>query len=134
MKWFEYIIIIVAVFLVVFPIVSHFVKKKKGTLKCECGHLQSECIGNCSKCSLTKNDCSNKKQRPTYVLHVEGMKCGMCESHINDLIRNNFNVVKVNSSKDKNQVIIVSKELLNETKIKEVIKNAGYDVTSIYLR
>ena len=25
---------------------------------------------------------------------VEGMRCGMCESHVNDLIRRNFNVKK----------------------------------------
>ena len=36
-------------------------------------------------------------------LGIEGMMCGMCESHINNAIRNNFKVKKVSSSKNKGQ-------------------------------
>jgi copper chaperone CopZ len=32
------------------------------------------------------------------VLTVEGMMCGMCESHINDAVRTDFPVKKVTSS------------------------------------
>ena len=32
------------------------------------------------------------------VLKIDGMMCGMCESHMNDLIRKNFKVKKVTSS------------------------------------
>ena len=32
------------------------------------------------------------------VLKVDGMMCGMCEAHMNDLIRKNFKVKKVTSS------------------------------------
>ena len=35
------------------------------------------------------------------ILGVEGMRCGMCEAHVNDAIRNNFKVKKVESSHDK---------------------------------
>ena len=31
-------------------------------------------------------------------LKIDGMMCGMCESHMNDLIRKNFKVKKVTSS------------------------------------
>ena len=31
------------------------------------------------------------------IVKVEGMMCGMCESHVNDAIRAAFNVKKVNS-------------------------------------
>ena len=34
-------------------------------------------------------------------LKIDGMMCGMCESHVNDVIRKNFNVKKVNSSRAK---------------------------------
>lgn len=34
------------------------------------------------------------------VLEIEGMSCGMCESHINDTIRRQFAVKKVSSSHD----------------------------------
>mgnify|MGYP002904618003 CR=1 FL=1 len=32
------------------------------------------------------------------ILKVDGMACGMCESHINDTVRNKFSVQKVTSS------------------------------------
>ena len=32
------------------------------------------------------------------VLKVDGMSCGMCESHMNDLVRSLFPVKKVSSS------------------------------------
>ena len=31
-------------------------------------------------------------------LKIDGMMCGMCESHMNDVIRKNFKVKKVTSS------------------------------------
>lgn len=50
MQWFEPLIAIGAIALVVGPIISFFVKKKKGTLKCECGHYMNECTGKCDSC------------------------------------------------------------------------------------
>ena len=37
---------------------------------------------------------------------VDGMMCGMCEAHINDAIRRNFNVKKVKSSHSKGETVI----------------------------
>ena len=62
-------------------------------------------------------------------LGIEGMMCGMCESHINNAIRNNFKVKKVNSSKNNGQTEIISEELLD--KLKEVIEEIGYTLTSV---
>ena len=59
-------------------------------------------------------------------LGIEGMMCGMCESHINNAIRNNFKVKKVNSSKNNGQTEIISEELLDKNKLKEVIEETGY--------
>ena len=43
------------------------------------------------------------------IIKIEGMACGMCESHMNDAIRNVFQVKKVTSShKDKESVVILS--------------------------
>ena len=47
MKWFEPIIAIVAVFLVILPFILNIRKKKKGKKGCGCG---------CSECSK-KNEC-----------------------------------------------------------------------------
>lgn len=64
-------------------------------------------------------------------LKIDGMMCGMCESHINDAIRNSFDVKKVNSSYTKGETGIVSKEALDEDKIKSVIDKTGYELKSI---
>lgn len=48
MKWFEYIIMIVAIGLVILPVVLQIVKKKKGKPTCSCGC--SEC-SNCACCA-----------------------------------------------------------------------------------
>ncbi len=47
------------------------------------------------------------------VLKIDGMMCGMCESHINDCIRKNFSVDKVTTSHSKGQSVILSKEPLD---------------------
>ena len=59
-------------------------------------------------------------------LHIDGMACGMCEAHINDAIRNNFQVKKVKSSHKKNLTIVQSEEPLDEDKVREVINATGY--------
>ena len=64
-------------------------------------------------------------------LKIDGMMCGMCESHINDAIRNSFDVKKVNSSHTKGETVIVSKESLDEDKIKSVIDKTGYELQSV---
>ena len=48
-------------------------------------------------------------------LKIDGMMCGMCESHINESIRNNFSVKKVTSSHTKGEtVILLSQKLLTK--------------------
>jgi len=61
-----------------------------------------------------------------YILIVKGMKCGMCEEHIQSAIRNNFIVKKVKANRFKNEVEIISKDPLDEQKIELVIKSTGY--------
>ena len=65
-------------------------------------------------------------------LGVDGMMCGMCESHVNDAVRKAFpDVEKVNSSRAKNQTEIISKNPLDEEKLKKVIADTGYEVGAI---
>jgi len=65
------------------------------------------------------------------ILHINGMMCSMCESHINDAIRNNFDVKKVKSSKRKKQTVIVSENPLDAEKISSVITETGYELVKI---
>ena len=64
-------------------------------------------------------------------LGIDGMMCGMCESHMNDAIRNNFKVKKVNSSHANKTTEIISEGQLDEDKLKQVVADTGYTMTSI---
>ena len=64
--------------------------------------------------------------RYIYILDIKGMRCGMCESHINSVIRNNFQVLKVKSSHRKGKTIIETSEPIDENKLAEIINNTGY--------
>lgn len=61
-----------------------------------------------------------------YTVKVDGMMCGHCEAHVNDAIRNNFNVKSVKSSKTDKETVIISETDLDEAKIESVIKETGY--------
>lgn len=65
------------------------------------------------------------------VLKIEGMACGMCESRVNDAIRNNFSVKKVKSSHKKGETVIKSEQPLDAEKLKKVIADTGYTLVSI---
>lgn len=64
-------------------------------------------------------------------LSIEGMACGMCESHINDAVRRAFPVKKVTSSHLKKQTVILSETDLAEDKLAEVINGTGYELKGI---
>lgn len=62
---------------------------------------------------------------------IDGMMCGMCESHINDAIRNHFAVKKVTASHKKGEAVIVSEEPMDEKNLQDVIAELGYEVKSV---
>lgn len=66
-----------------------------------------------------------------YTLKIDGMMCKMCESHVNEQIRNAFSVKKVTSSHAKGETIILTEEELDEKKLKEIIDKTGYQLLSI---
>ena len=56
------------------------------------------------------------------VVKVDGMMCGMCESHVNDAVRKAFpEAKKVASSHTKGQTVIHSEQALDEAKLRDVI-------------
>ena len=64
-------------------------------------------------------------------LKIDGMKCGMCESHINNIIRNNFKIKKVSSSHRKNETLIITKKIIEEDDLKTCINKHGYKVLDV---
>ena len=62
---------------------------------------------------------------------IEGMACGMCEAHINEAVRNAFQVKKVTSSHTKKQTVIIAEKNIPEQELKNVVAKAGYDAISV---
>ena len=67
----------------------------------------------------------------TITVNVIGMMCGHCEAHVNKAIKEAFGVEDVVSSHEKGTTVIQAPQKLDEDKIREVIKEAGYEVTGI---
>ena len=68
------------------------------------------------------------------ILKVDGMACGMCESHINDTVRGKFPVKKVTSSHTKGETVIVSDKPLDEEALRAAIAATGYEVKAVEVR
>jgi copper chaperone len=62
------------------------------------------------------------------VLKIDGMKCGMCETHVNDVVRKNGNVKKVTSSHSKGETIILMESIDGLEDIKKGISQQGYNI------
>lgn len=62
---------------------------------------------------------------------VEGMRCGMCESHVNDLIRRNFNVKKVTSSHIKGETVILAQQTIDPDALIAAISADGYMASDV---
>ena len=65
------------------------------------------------------------------IMKIDGMMCNMCESHVNDAIRNAVKVKKVESSHSKGETEIISEDALDEAKLREVVEKDGYKVLGI---
>lgn len=63
---------------------------------------------------------------------IEGMACGMCEAHINEAVRNAFQIKKVTSSHTKKQTVILTEQDIPKQELKDVIAKTGYDVVSVH--
>ena len=66
-----------------------------------------------------------------YTARVDGMMCGMCESHVNDAVRKAFPVKKVTSSRSKKETVVLSETELDEAALRDAIQAVGYDAGEI---
>lgn len=65
-----------------------------------------------------------------YTLKIDGMMCENCERHMNEAIKNNFDVKEVSSSHKNNESIVIAEEL-DEEKLKSVVADTGYTLVSV---
>ena len=66
-----------------------------------------------------------------YTIHVDGMMCGMCESHVNDAVRKAFPVKRVASSRSKSETTVLAERELDEGALRAAVSAAGYEVGEI---
>lgn len=62
---------------------------------------------------------------------IDGMVCGMCESHVCDCIRKHFAVKKVIASHSKGQAVILTQTAIPEKELYAAIDATGYRVLSV---
>lgn len=63
---------------------------------------------------------------------IDGMACGMCESHVNDAIRRAFAVKKVTSSHKKGLTEILSEVPIGEEELRGALDGSGYQVLEVH--
>lgn len=82
-----------------------------------------------------KNDYNIKeKEQKTMIkvtVNVEGMMCPHCEAHVNEAVKKAFGVEDVVSSHENKTTIFTAPEKVDEEKVRQTIKDAGYEVTGI---
>ena len=66
-----------------------------------------------------------------YILHIEGMKCGHCEAHMNESVKEEFDARKAVSSHDNGTTEFVAKSGLTDDQLRECVKDAGYKLVSV---
>ena len=64
-------------------------------------------------------------------LKIEGMMCPMCEAHMNDAIRNGFDIKKVVSSHKDKQTIILTEAKITDEQLKATVEKTGYKLLGI---
>ena len=116
-----YTIIVLAVLIVIVALIIRSLVNKKG----------GGCTGDCSSCGGSCSSADGSKYMVKTTLAIDGMMCSMCESHLQDAIRANFDVKKVKASHQKGTIIIISKHRLDEEKLKNVIRETGYTLQNI---
>ena len=62
------------------------------------------------------------------VFKVDGMMCAHCEAHVNDSVRNNFNVKSVKSSHKDGETVVLSEKPLDAEAVRTEIEKTGYKV------
>lgn len=116
-----YTIIVLAVLVVIVALIIRSLVNKKG----------GGCTGDCSSCGGSCSTGGSSKYKVKTTLTVDGMMCGMCETHIQEAVRKNFDVKKVKANHQNGTVVIMSEHRLDDNKLKDVIRETGYTLQNI---
>lgn len=64
-------------------------------------------------------------------VHIDGMMCAMCESHVNDAVRRALPVKKVTSSHKTGETVLLTQQPPDQAALTATIEATGYRVLSI---
>lgn len=65
-------------------------------------------------------------------LKIEGMACGMCEAHMNDVIRKTVpDAKKVSSSHKKGETVFLTEGEIDEGILEKAVSDTGYGLKGI---
>ena len=82
-----------------------------------------------------KNEFNNEEKENRKMIkvtvNVTGMMCPHCEAHVNESIKKAFGAEDVVSSHEKGTTVFTVDEKVDEDKVRQTIKDAGYEVTGI---
>lgn len=65
-----------------------------------------------------------------YIMVIDGMRCGMCELHVEEAISKKIKVKKAKASHFKNELIVFTELNLTLNDFKNVLNPTGYTITS----
>ncbi len=65
-----------------------------------------------------------------YILGIDGMRCGMCEVHVEESISRAIKVKRVKASHLKNEVVVIIDQNLTIEDFKKILDPTGYRVNS----
>ncbi|MDE5584341.1 MAG: cation transporter [Ruminococcus sp.] len=65
------------------------------------------------------------------IVKIEGMMCGNCEKHVNNAVSRAFVTENITSSSKKGETEIISETVPDESKLREVVEEAGYTFVSM---
>ena len=89
-------------------------------------------VTNALRLKFFKEDHSEamRSRRKTMKVKIDGMMCGHCVAHVEKAL-NELGNVKVEVSLTDKQATIISEQVIDQEKVKQLIKDAGYTVVSI---
>lgn len=65
-----------------------------------------------------------------YILGIDGMRCGMCQIHVEEAIERNIKVKKAKASHVKNELVVITELELSEEDFRKALESTGYRITS----
>lgn len=64
-------------------------------------------------------------------INIEGMSCGHCVKHVEEALKEVSGVAKVEVSLEGKNAVVELNGDVEDSKLKEAVEDAGYDVTGI---